>query len=150
MMEVSRDGKHIAFAAQKGAKWIIVVDGQEKYAHKGLLWPWCAWSPSLEGNQYIPQTRAAVLQFSPDGQSIAYPAETEDGKYAMYVNGKPGRAFPNIGTRVQFVAGQPLYYAFPQDKRIVEVHGERVLGPYDTSYNSKVSENGSSERYLSE
>jgi hypothetical protein len=76
MMEVSRNGKHIAFATQKGDKWNVVVDVIEKYTHKALLWPWCAWSPSLEGNQYIPQTQAAVLQFSADGQSFGYLAET--------------------------------------------------------------------------
>ena len=142
MLEVSQDGRHLAFAAKKDAQWVVVVDGVEKYCHKGLLWPWSAWSPSLEGNQYIPQTRAAVLEFSPDGKSLAYPAAMEDGKYAMYVNGKPGPAYPGVGAEVQFVAGKPLYYAFPQDKKIVEVCGEQVLGPYDSSYTTKVSRNG--------
>jgi len=40
MMEVGGAGKHIAFAAKKGEKWTVVVDGVEKYTHDGLLWPW--------------------------------------------------------------------------------------------------------------
>jgi hypothetical protein len=142
MMEVSSDGKHIAFAAQKNAKWVVVVDGVEKYTHDGLLWPWCAWSPSLEGNSFIPQTRAAVLEFSRDGQSIAYPAKTADGKYAVFVNGEPGPSYPDVGSKVGFIADQVKYFAFAEKKKIVEVHGKQVLGPYDNTYETKVSADG--------
>ncbi|MGA2171974.1 MAG: hypothetical protein ABSG82_03030 [Sedimentisphaerales bacterium] len=142
MMEVSHDGRHMAFAAEKNKKWVVVVDGVEKFTHEGLLWPWCAWSPSLEGNSFIPQTRAALLEFSRDGQFIAYPAKMADGKYAVFVNGEPGPSFPSVGSSVSFVADQVKYYAFPEEKKIVEVHGKQVLGPYDTSYKTKVSADG--------
>jgi hypothetical protein len=142
MMVVSRDGKHIAFAAEKGNKWVVVVDGVEKYTHDGLVWPWCAWSPTLEGDSYIPQTRAAVLEFSQDGRSIAYPAKTENGEYAVFVNGVPGPSYPSIGSSISFVDGRVKYYAFPEENRIVEVHGKQVLGPYSTSYKTKVSADG--------
>jgi Tol biopolymer transport system component len=142
LMRVSRDGKHLAFAAQKGNNWVVVVDGMEKYTHKGLVWPWSAWSPTLEGNSFIPQTRAAVLQFSPDGRSIAYPAETENSKYAVFVNGEPGQEFPDIGDNISFVAGSVKYYAFNSDKKLLEVHGNQVLGPFDNSYATKLSPDG--------
>lgn len=142
MMELSRDGRHLAFAAEKNGKWVVVVDGVEKYTHEALLWPWCAWSPTLEGNSFIPQTQAAVLEFSPDGQSIAYPAKLADGKYAVFVDGKPGKAYNNVGARIQFVAGRVKYYAFPEEKKLIEVHGDAVFGPYDESYKTKVSANG--------
>jgi len=142
MMEISRDGKHIAFAAEKNEKWVVVVDGVEKYTHSGLLWSWCAWYPSLEGESYIPQTQAAVLEFSRDGQSIAYPAKTEDGKYAVFLDGKEGPSFPSIGADVSFVAGRVIYHAFPAEEKTVKVHGDQVLGPYDSSYKTKVSTNG--------
>ncbi len=142
MMEVGGAGKHIAFAAKKGEKWTVVVDGVEKYTHDGLLWPWSAWSPTLEGNSYIPQTRAAVLDFSPDGQFIAYPAQTTDGKYAVFVNGKPGPTYPSVGNEIGFVAGKVSYHAFTEDKKIVDVHGDQVLGPYDMSYKTKSSPDG--------
>ncbi|HKS80533.1 MAG TPA: hypothetical protein VJR23_03430 [Candidatus Acidoferrales bacterium] len=141
-MEVSRGGKHIAFAAQKGDKWVVVVDGVEKYTHDGLLWPWSAWSPSLEGNSYIPQTQAADLEFSPNGESLAYPAKTPDGKYAVFVNGKPGPSYPDIGASLSFVGDRPVYFAIPEDKKIVEVVGGQLLGPYDESYTTKVSADG--------
>jgi hypothetical protein len=142
MMEVSRDGKHIAFAAEKSGKMVVVVDGVEKFTHEGLLWPWCAWSPTLEGNSFVPQTQAAVLEFSPDGQSIAYPAKMTDGQYAVFVNGKPGPAFPVVGSSIGFVAGQVQYHAFLKDDKTVEVHGERLLGPYDGTFRTKVSPDG--------
>lgn len=139
LMRTSRDGKHLAFAAQKNDNWVIVVDGVEKYTQKGLLWPWSAWSPSLEGNSFIPQTRAAVFLFSPDGRTLAYPAETADGKYAVFVNGQPGPEFPDIGADISFVAGRVKYYAFNSDKKFLEVHGTQVLGPFDHSYNTVTS-----------
>ncbi|MGO9271179.1 MAG: hypothetical protein ACLQOO_13140 [Terriglobia bacterium] len=142
MMEVSRNGKHIAFAAEKAKKWVVVVDGVEKYTHEGLLWPWSAWSPSLEGNSYIPQTRAAVLEFSPNGETIAYPAQSADGKCAVFVNGKPGPSYPSVGSGISFVAGRVKYFAFPEEKKIVEAHGAQLLGPYDTSYRTKISADG--------
>jgi WD40-like Beta Propeller Repeat len=137
--QVSRDGKHIAFAALENQSWIVVVDGVKKYTHEGLMWPWASWSPSLEGNTFIPQTRAAVLEFSPDGKSIAYPARTPDGKYAVYVNGKPGPSYPTVGSALVFVSGRVRYYAFPEEKKIVEVDSDRVLGPYDSATRTEVS-----------
>lgn len=142
LMKISRDGKHIAFAAAKNDNWVIVEDGVEKYTHKGLLWPWSAWSPSLEGNSFIPQTRAAVMEFSPDGRYLAYPAQTADGKYAVFVNGKQGQAFPDIGASLAFIAGRVQYYAFNGDKKLLEVYGDQVLGPYDQSFDTKVSPDG--------
>src|SRR5579863_103932 len=141
-MEVSHGGKHIAFAAQKGEKWVVVVDGVEKYTHDGLLWPWSAWSPSLEGNSYIPQTQAADLEFSPSGESLAYGAKTADGKYAVFVNGKPGPSYLNVEAGVSFVGENPLYYAISPEKKFVEVIGGQVLGPYDESYTAKISTDG--------
>jgi hypothetical protein len=143
LIKLSRNGKHLAFAAQKDGNWVVVVDGMEKYTHKGLLWPWSAWSPTLEGNSFIPQTRAAVLLFSPDGRSIAYPAQTTDGKYAVFVNGEPGQEFPDMGDNISFVAGRVKYYAFNSDKKLLEAHGSQVLGPFDKSYATKLSPDGS-------
>jgi len=142
LMRISKDGKHLAFAAQKNDNWVVVLDGKEKYTHKSLLWPWSAWSPTLEGNSFIPQTRAAVLEFSPDNRSIAYPAETADGKYAVFVNGESGQEFPDIGESIFFIADRVKYYAFNGDKKLLEVHGNQVLGPFDKSYATKVSPDG--------
>lgn len=142
LMEVSRDGKHIAFAAAKGGKFVVAVDGVEKYTEKGLLWPWMGWSPTLEGNSYIPQTRAAELQFSPDGMSLAFPAEMDDGKYAVVVNGKPGAEYTDVGAEIHFVDGGVEYYAFNADKKLLQVHGSQVFGPYDNSFKTKYSDDG--------
>jgi hypothetical protein len=142
MMAVSPGGHHIAWAAEKAGKWVVAVDGVEKYTVGGLLWPWMAWSPSLEGNSYIPQTRAAVLRFSPDGESLAFPAKTPAGIWALYLDGKPGSPWADISSDIDFVAGRPKYYAFDAAKRLFEIHGAQELGPYDSSWRTIVSANG--------
>jgi hypothetical protein len=139
MMELSRGGKHMAFAAEKKGKWVVVVDGVEKYTHDGFLWPSFTWTSNLEGNRVANEVQAVDLEFSPTGDAIAYPAKTSDGKYAVFVNGKQGPSYPDVGSSVIFVDGQVKYFAFAEDKKIVEIHGTRVLGPYDTAYKAKIS-----------
>ena len=85
--------------------------------------------------------------FSPDGRSVAYPAKLENGKWALFVNDHPGPAYPDVGSDVSFVGGQPKYFAFPAGKQIVELHGDRALGPYDTSYHTVISDNGDHYMY---
>ncbi|HEY4920671.1 MAG TPA: hypothetical protein VII40_11260 [Xanthobacteraceae bacterium] len=135
-------GKRIAFAAEKAGKWVVVVDGVEKYAQDALLWPLSSWSPTLEGNAFVPQTRAAELRFSPNGELLAYAARTADGKHAVFVNGAPGQGYDSIGAGLIFVAGRIKYYGVTAFKKIVEVHGNQALGPYDTSYETRMSPNG--------
>jgi hypothetical protein len=142
LIEVSRDGKHIAYAAEKNGMWVVAIDGVEKYTHKGLLWPWMGWAPTVEGNSYTPQTRAVALEFSPDGKSLAYPAQMDDNKYAVFVNGKPSAAYAKVGAEIHFVDGNVKYYAFPAEKQIIVAHGTQMFGPYDTSYKTKYSEDG--------
>ena len=79
------------------------------------------------------QTQAADLQFSAKEDSIAYQAKTTDGIYAVFVNGKPGPGYQGLGGRCLFVADQVKYTAFPEEKKIVEIYGSRVLGPYDAA-----------------
>lgn len=141
-MAFSGGGKHIAFAAEKNGKWIIVVDGVEKFTRDALLFFWNSWSPNLEGNSFVPQSQAPELVFSPDGKSIAYPARTADGKYAVFVDDTPGPKYQSIGSGLGFVDDRIRYYAFPADKKVVEVHGDAVLGPYDDTYRTKVSPDG--------
>ena len=117
LIELSGDGKHIAFAAEKAGQWIVVVDGVEKYSVKAMEWSWSAWSPDLEGNSFIPQTQAAMLQFSSDGKSLAYAGDLADGKKAVFVNGKPGPSFAGLGDSISFVDGQLTTLRFRKRRR---------------------------------
>lgn len=139
--EVSPDGEHIAFAAEKRGRWSVVLDGEERWTHKSLLWPWQSWTPTLEGNSFVPQTQAALLLFSPSGDQLAYPAELDDGRVAVFVNGRPGPAFTSIGTQITFVGGKVNYTAWT-DEGIVKVHGDTVLGPYAESRETMISGDG--------
>lgn len=141
MFEVSPDGEHIAFAVKKEGRWHIVLDGEEKWLHAALMFPWCAWTPTLEGRSYIPQTRAAVLQFSRDGKKLAHFAKLDDGKWAVFVNGRPGPGFSAVGTQLSFVGGKITYHAWLEDE-IVKVCGDTMFGPYETTWRTKLSEDG--------
>jgi len=139
--EISLDGEHIAFAAEKQNKWHIVLDGDEKWLHETLRWPWNSWIPTLEGNSIIPQTRAAALYFSSSGTKLAYPVKLENEKWAVFVNGKPGATYATIGTQIGFVRNKVHSVAWTQNG-IVIVYGNRVLGPYEEKGESRFSDDG--------
>lgn len=139
--EISADGEHIAFVAEKSGNWHIVVDGQDKWTHPGPAWGWYGWSPTLEGNSYRPQSQAAVMEFSPDGKQLAYLAQVEEERWSVHLNGKPGPTFGSVGTQLNFVGGRLTYEAWPKkgDQRTVTVYDGRVLGPYDESWRTHYS-----------
>lgn len=143
LVPVSSDGRHIAFAAKSSGRWHVIVDGEEKSNHADLTWPHLSLMSGLERNIFEPNTQAAVLQFSPDGKSLAYTAKLDNGGYAVIVDGKPGPTYSAyVGAQPAFVAGKVQYYALPMEGKFVEVHGKTVSGPYEHTYTTKISGDG--------
>ena len=66
----SPDGKHVAYAAKKGAKAVVVLDGRE--------------GPEFD------QIGVSYVLFSPDGAHTGYTAQS-GGKWMAVVDGKAGR-----------------------------------------------------------
>jgi hypothetical protein len=66
----------VAYVAEKGGKWLVVVDGQEGAEYDGIL----------EGG----------LLFSPDGQRVAYRAQKGE-KWLVVVDGQAGAEYDVIG-----------------------------------------------------
>jgi hypothetical protein len=135
------DGEHIVLAGKKAGRWIIIVDGVEKYDHADLLWPTLSWYSGLSHSRWNSERQAAVLRFSSDGRTVFYPAKADDGKWAMFTNGVPGAEYNGIGTDVESVNGSVLYVAFSDKKQTVKVLRDRELGPYDSTWASSISEN---------
>ncbi len=74
----SPDGRHVAYAAEKGGNWFMVVDGKEGTACEGVGY--------------------ATYGFSGDGMHLAYAAKIHDG-WQVILDGKPGARYDGIGRR---------------------------------------------------
>jgi hypothetical protein len=79
---LSSDGRHFAYAARKGDRWVVVFDGRQGPAYSS--------------------TRAYTPVFSPDGSRMAYVAGVPDGQLAV-IDGRPGPVFAEID------AGTPTF-----------------------------------------
>ena len=67
------DGEHLAYAAKRGGKMVVVVDGE----------------PGLEYDD------VAGITFSPDGQHIAYGAN-RGGKMLVVMDDEPGPEYDGV------------------------------------------------------
>jgi hypothetical protein len=135
------DGAHIAFAAEKAGQWVIVVDGQEQWQHKGLGWAWYSWGSDLEGNSFFPESQAPIMRFSPSGKILAYMVSLGDEQWGVALNGKPGPAFDNISSDLRFIGERVLYWAHRGDEQLY-IYGDETLGPYDEVRSVALSADG--------
>jgi len=138
----SQDGLHIAFAALTKDKWQIFLDGQMRWTNSALGITRCTWAPTtLEEEGIRMDTPAVVLHFTPDGNALAYLAQTEKGQWAYFTNGVPaGTAWSDVGVSLEFVHGKMTYVAWTQRGQ-VQVWGDAILGPYDEIHRAKYSRN---------
>jgi len=139
-VEVSPNGEHVAFTVERDGKWVIFVDGEEQWEYDGLAWPWWSWGPDLEGRAYVPQTQAAVMEFSNTGNTLAYIVNTGDGKWAMCQNGRQGEMYESIYLDFVFIDETLIYHAITEQGEVV-VYGNEVLGPFTSVYRIKQSPN---------
>jgi hypothetical protein len=139
LFRFSDDGEHIAFAAKRDEKWVIVVDGQEKWEYKSLGWCEYAWTPNLEGSSFIPQTSAAILKFSPAGDQLAYYVITNDTEHNIFLNGEAGPSFLSISVNIRFVDGKLCYWTWNAADKPSYVYGDKILGYYNKAWETKYS-----------
>lgn len=139
-VEVSPNGDHAAVAVEKDGKWVILLDGEEKWQHDHLGWAWWSWSPTMEGNSFIPQTQAAVMEFSPSGDTLAYLIGTTDDKWIMGQNGVESKPYTNIYLDFVFHGESLVYHATTDDGEVV-VFGDKLLGPFKSIRRIKQSPN---------
>lgn len=126
----SRDGEHVAFAGLKDGVWHIVVDGQDRWQHQNIGFASYSFTSSLDGRSFCNQCTVANLNFSADGNRLAYPVKDATGKWSVAVNGVSGPLYKDTGSDINFIDGVLTYAAWPE-QGIVQVHGDEVLGPYD-------------------
>jgi len=139
--EINEDGEHIAFAAEKKGKWVIVVDGQEKWWHGSLGWADYRIYPFLGadlvsvfvGGLSAAPERAAILQFSPNGEQLAYVIDLGEDHRTVAVNGAAGPEFQGYSVPLSFTPAGLLWVGFDGDRQQTAVLPGKRLGPYDAS-----------------
>jgi hypothetical protein len=142
MFQMSADGEHIAFAAYKDGMWHIIVDGQDTYEHQSLAWRSWSWNTGLKNDIWVSQTNAVKLQFSPNGDRLAYQAYINDSDTVIFLNGIAGPVFNSIDDEIRFVDRKITYIAWDSEDKPSLVYGDNVLGPYDEIGYVKYSSDG--------
>jgi hypothetical protein len=134
----SPDGRHLAYMARRGAKWMVVEDGKPGPAYEeiGAFSP--VFSPDGEHLAYVVdrgKTAFVVVDgkpgptfhcvwtdqpvFSPDGQHIAYAASDGRG-YNIVVDGRLGPAYDD------FITFAPIVFDGPTSLHTLVVRGGTV------------------------
>lgn len=104
----SADLRRIAWAASRGKKWVVMLDGQAGPEFDNVAFP----------------------SFSPDGKQFAY-AAARDKKWRIVVDGQEGPEFANVGRPIFSPDGKRLAYAalaVNGKKWVLQVDGKQV-GP---------------------
>jgi hypothetical protein len=105
----SRDGEHLAYAAERKGRWLVVVDGREGQTFEAL--------------------RARSLQLSADGAHHAYAAD-EDGKVVVVADGLKSAPYEAVG---HLTLGGEGFVAFVARRKIgsLVVAGGKESGVYE-------------------
>jgi len=137
----SPDSKHFGFRAQKGEKWLVVMDGKEGKAYKEDTSP--VFSPDSKHSAYLAQKEdtwvlvrdgvegpayasMASPTWSPDSAHLACLGEMNDS-WLILVDGKPAKTqFSG------FIKGSQLLFDSPKLIRSLAI---RLPGPAFVRYN---------------
>jgi len=147
MVAFSPDGGKAAFAARSVGReeWNVYVNGALQGSFPRLFFGTYTWPVGLHGTSIVSQSGAAVLQYSSDGEQLAYFVGDgpDESRWAVAVNGARVSSFwDGINTRISFVRGVPAFWGFRAGQRYLVV-GDSDYGPYgDLAANLTVSANG--------
>jgi WD40 repeat protein len=121
-LELSPDGKRVAYAAYKGGHAFTVLDGKPgpkydeideilTFSRDGRRFAYGATNYDADSNahsfvvvdgkpgQKFQDVVSISVMFSPDSKHYSYTAEAGDEKYCVVVDGKPGKTYEEIGER---------------------------------------------------
>jgi Tol biopolymer transport system component len=114
-LALSPDGKRVAYAANIGKKWLVVVDGKA--------------GPEVDGGKF---SAPPGLSFSPDGKRFAYTAKTGN-QWSVVVDGQAGASYDGIGpdSLVFSPDSSRVAYIARTGKRMVSVIDGRPSAEYE-------------------
>ena len=98
-MTFSPDSKRVAYQAQKGGKWLIVLDGQ----------------PGVEYDQIVD------MRFSPDSKRVAYGVVQQGKKWLAVVDGQPSPEYDLVGLPTFSPDSKHVVYEAHKGKELVVV-----------------------------
>jgi roadblock/LC7 domain-containing protein len=96
----SPDSKRVAYAAERGDKWVVVVDGAEGKEFDGIM--------------------AGTPVFSPDSKRVAYAPERGNKRMAV-VDGVEGKEYE------AFLKGSRLVFDSPSQFHTLALRGDEFL-----------------------
>jgi hypothetical protein len=152
-LTVSPSGNHVAFAAQKGETWSVMMHGTGYAAPRS---PWAVaeydaladltftpdgerlaygarkaqrWSVVINGEAEWKYAAVAGLLFSPDGRRVAYAARTGE-RWSAVVDGTAGPEYTGIAGLI--FSPDSKHVAYTANKSVVVVDGKaEESGRYD-------------------
>ncbi|MBN1918200.1 MAG: PD40 domain-containing protein [Verrucomicrobia bacterium] len=143
----SPDSRRMAYAAADGAKWFVVLDGQEGKHYDSI------------GTSHFNARRlggllsfaAGPFVFSPNGDRLAYGAQVGD-KWIVVVDGQEGKPYDEIGDfSLAFSPdGQTIAYTARTGDVWFVIVGEREATQYTTMPGRGVFDSSNTLRYIVE
>ena len=157
--QISPDGKRVAYAAKRGAKWRMVVDGKEVAAGDAIQHitfsrdsrrlayglrkdgKWRVVIDGVEQPAYDDLGRTGI-QFSDDGSHIAYTA-IKDARECLVIDGKEGPFFDAITDFHLTADGKRSYLIALSNQRGLVVVDGKEQASYQKPFGLSFSADGS-------
>ena len=151
----SPNGRNVVFAAKKKdiSNWDVYLNGEIKWSYDKLAWASYTWSAGLNRKIVHTMTSAVIFNQSNDNENISFLTHRKDAEknlWANVLNGKTGKFYHEVGSRIQFINGKVVYWAWKSDKEKYLVVGNIEYGPYENAHSLKFSEDKKHYAFIAE
>jgi len=130
----SADGRHLAYVARDGDKWLVVTDGTPGPGYEEIGSKYAVSSPDNKHLDRSATTDARPMSespvFSPDGTHLAY-AACRGGKWFVVRDGVPGEEYDNVARLAFSPDGEHLAFKACQGSKWFVVRDQAAGAGYD-------------------